>query len=81
MDGIIELMYTMTMCLNFCRLVDIKKMLPRCFLLFYFRKKCVKNCRIRHTYGDDEEDPCIEEEAVLLTEAAIADCSRRNPFT
>ena len=82
MDGIIELMYTMTVRLNFCRVLDIKKMLPRGFLLICFRKKYVKNCRIRHSYGDDdEEDPCIEEEAVLLTETAIADGTARPPPT
>ena len=49
-------------------------------LLFYFRKKYVKSCRIRHTYGDDDEDdPCNEEEAVMLTETAIADESARPP--
>ena len=37
-------------------------------------KKHIKNCQIRHTYGDEDgEETCNEEEALLLTERAIAD--------
>ena len=39
-----------------------------------FQKKACKNCQIRHTYGDEDgEENCNEEEALLLTETAIAD--------
>ena len=44
------------------------------YWLCYFRKKHVKNCQIRDTYGDkDGEESCNEEEALLLTETAITD--------
>ena len=40
----------------------------------------MKNCQIRHTYGDEEEDEaCTEEDALLLTESAIADGIARPP--
>ena len=33
----------------------------------------VKNCQIRHSYGDEDEDLVNEEEAILVTQVAIAD--------
>lgn len=48
--------------------------------MFYFRKKYIKNCQIRHTYGDEEDDEAYNEEsALLLTEKAIANGSARPP--
>ncbi|KAJ7394582.1 hypothetical protein OS493_000400 [Desmophyllum pertusum] len=35
------------------------------------RKKYVKSCRIRQTYGEEEESNVLEEEAVLLAENAV----------
>ena len=38
------------------------------------RKKYVKNCQIRHTYGEEEEDAGISvEEAIVITENAISE--------
>ena len=43
--------------------------------LFFFvcgnRKKYVKSCQIRHTYGEDEESNLLEEEAILVSENAV----------
>lgn len=39
--------------------------------LLFCRKKYVKSCRIRHTYGEEEESNVLEEEAVLLAENAV----------
>lgn len=36
-----------------------------------FRKKYVKSCQIRHTYGEDEEDTLLEDEAIVLAENAV----------
>ena len=41
------------------------------------RKKFVKNCQIRHSYGDEEDDLVNEEEAILVTQTAIADGTAR----
>lgn len=35
------------------------------------RKKYVKSCQIRHTYGEDEESNLLEEEAILVSENAV----------
>lgn len=40
--------------------------------LLSLRKKYVKNCRIRHTYGEEEEEAGIsEEEALVITQNAV----------
>ena len=43
-----------------------------CSYFFTNRKKFVKNCQIRHSYGDEEDDLVNEEEAILVTQTAIA---------
>ena len=35
------------------------------------RKKYVKSCQIRHTYGEDDESNLLEEEAILVSENAV----------
>ena len=35
------------------------------------RKKYVKSCQIRHTYGEDDEANLPEEEAILVAENAV----------
>ena len=35
------------------------------------RKKYVKSCQIRHTYGEDDEANLLEEEAILVAENAV----------
>lgn len=37
------------------------------------RKKFVKNCQIRHLYGDEDDDLLNEEQAIMVTQAATAD--------
>lgn len=40
--------------------------------LLSLRKKYVKNCRIRHTYGEEEKEADIsEEEALVITQNAV----------
>ena len=41
------------------------------FFLCGNRKKYVKSCQIRHTYGEDEESNLVEEEAIFESENAV----------
>ena len=41
------------------------------FFVCGYRKKYVKSCQIRHTYGEDEESNLLEEEAILVSENAV----------
>ena len=43
------------------------------FFFHLTRKKFVKNCQIRHSYGYEDKDLVNEEEAILVTQAAITD--------
>lgn len=47
--------------------------------MLFFRKKYIKNCQIRHTYGEDEdeEEGYNEDDALMITERAIANGSAR----
>ena len=40
---------------------------------FLGRKKYVKNCQIRHSYGGENDDDVNEAQAILVTQTAIAD--------
>lgn len=42
-----------------------------CCCLSGNRKKYVKSCQIRHTYGEDDEANLLEEEAILVAENAV----------
>lgn len=45
--------------------------------MLFFRKKYIKNCQIRHTYGEDEDEEVgyYEDDALMITERAIANGS------
>ena len=46
------------------------------FFFLFSREKYVKNCQIRHTYGEEEEDAGISaEEATVIAENAISEGS------
>ena len=47
--------------------------------MLFVRKKYIKNCQIRYTYGEDEdeEEGYNEDDALMITERAIANGSAR----